>query len=65
MVLYVAGSTPGVPENTIGVPGSMLIGARVPGGKLSPVLSKGSAALVLCARSSVLDVEPRGGTCAR
>ena len=41
----------------------MLIGAQVPGGKLGPGTSKGAAALVLCARRSVLDVEPKGGTC--
>ena len=67
MALNGAGSTPGapcVPENTIGMPGSMVIGARVPGGKLGSGKSKGTAALVLCTRSSGLDVEPRGGACA-
>ena len=51
MALNGAGSTPGtpcVPENTIGMPGSMLIGARVPGGKLGSGKSKGTATLVLC-----------------
>ena len=56
--------TPGTPENTKGTPGSMTIGACVPGGKLGPRTSKGAAALVLCARSSGLDVEPRAGACA-
>ena len=68
MALYGAGGapgTPGSPENTsIGAPVSMLIGAPVPFGKLGPVTSKCAATLVLCARSSVLNVEPRGGACA-
>ena len=45
MVLYGACGASGAPENTIGVPGSMLIGVRVPGGKLGPRTSKGATAL--------------------
>ena len=64
MVLYGAGGAPGALENTIGAPGSMPIGAQVPGRKLGPGTSRGAAALVLCARSGTLNVEPRGGVCA-
>ena len=54
MPLYGA---PGAHENTRGAPGSMLIGAQVPGRKLGPGPSKDAAALVLCARSGALNVE--------
>ena len=58
LVLYGA---PGAPENTIDVLGSMLIGARVR--KLGPGTSLGTSALILCAKSGALNVEPRGGAC--
>ena len=38
-----------------------VIGARVPGGKLGPGRSRGTATLVLHTRSSAHNVEPRGG----
>ena len=53
--LYGAGGAPGfpgAPEKAIGVPRSIRIGARIPGGKLGPVTSKGAAELVLWARRS-------------
>ena len=40
--LYGAGSPTGAPEKAIGMPGSMLIGPCVTGGKLGPVTSKGA-----------------------
>ena len=52
---------PGTPENTIGAPGSMLTGARVPGGKLDPRTSTGAATVVLYTRCGMLNVKPRGG----
>ena len=45
MALYGAGSAtgiPGTPEKDIGVPGSMLIGPCMTGGKLGPAMSKGA-----------------------
>ena len=70
MALYGAGGTPGstAPCMALYGPGDtgatalcmVLIGARVPGGKLVPAMSK-AAALVLCSRSSGLDVELSGG----
>ena len=52
-----APGAPGTPENTTGAPGSMPIVAQVPGWKLGLVMSKGAAALVMCASCSLLDVE--------
>ena len=47
----------------IGAPGSLLIGARLPGGNWAPEC-RGAATLVPCPRNGALNVKPRGGACA-
>ena len=65
MALCGAPSAPKNNKGALGINGKaspcMVIGARVPGGKLGPKMSRGAATLLLCTRSGALNMEPRGG----